>query len=369
MGPGAGMESSLTAVIHYSTLTIVLFAMPTKGGHAAEETRVLFLEKHALQQRRKLASGICEIDSNVTYAENSPHQNRRVRVTAYLDGKRRRIDYLLGPESDAQAVQPYRQAISLTDEMLFQYTDKKMNDGSHLISYLAKPTAARRKHAEIPDFRLVGFCTTTFANLLHHSLNSFVGSRRNVESIELNDPEIENGIEVECITYHRSDGKVRVWIAPGRQFNITRIDADGGDVRETIEVSVSESEGYGWFPSVVKYERWEDGKNVKTEMLRLTLKSANQNLSSSLFTPAGMNIPVGTRVYDQRERRPQALVFDGKSLVSATPHTSPAALRDDEPSSTRTYLLVANGIIFAAMAVWLTWRSVRKRRNILREGH
>jgi hypothetical protein len=222
----------------------------------------------------------------------------------------------------------------------------------------------------MPDPRLIGVYPVDFLLLFHARLNILFGNQE-WKAIR-SERDVIDGHECAHISYIKGAEKVpdapltaEAWVDVARDCNVLRLVRNDSQavVEDRIDCELSLILNVGWFPSSVRYQRHSDGIVTREEDLRIRVLQFNKGVPPETFTFASMGVPDGHDVYDYTTSpSTHYKVTDGKLVVVRdksivqTPHAS-------EPSRVRTWILVANGLILGAIAIWFLWGKAGQRRT------
>lgn len=111
----------------------------------------------------------------------------------------------------------------------------------------------------------------------------------------------EDCILLSC-NYPDDDSSAKVWVVPAKGYCIKKMQGKrGGKVTFEYETTLREyTPGHWWFDSVIQ-KRWKRQEEDPFETIELSIKAIefNEPLDPELFTIAGTNIPIGTKIRDK----------------------------------------------------------------------
>ncbi|GIW95692.1 MAG: hypothetical protein KatS3mg110_3733 [Pirellulaceae bacterium] len=122
-------------------------------------------------------------------------------------------------------------------------------------------------------------------------------------------------------TFPRNIVSYRMWIVPEWDWAISRIEAEfpGGKNEKEFRYQQHQPSRL-WFPIFARGLQWANERLKVVEELELEIKSLNEPLPESIFTPEGWDVPPGTSVIKfPVEQNPVYYVWNGKEVVTQRP--------------------------------------------------
>ncbi len=238
------------------------------------------------------------------------------------------------------------------------------------LAYIRPLTDSLAEASKVPDPRMVGMFPGDMQLYAHYALNYVCGNSlwAFVENLGL---EEYGSLRCQKWKYERSvvlpsegpkeQNILIVWVAPERDNNFVGMRREAPDFVQQVECRLKEIEGYGWFPSHAKFTRWEEGRISRSEELELVVHQFNKPIGRDFFQLTGMGVPNGSIVIDSvSDPKGKTLEMQSGGLVE------PKLLRQSrsqtataERSRLGKILLIINGVVVGALALFLLWR----RRN------
>lgn len=319
-----------------------------------------------ISYRESLTSGVVEFDSSFRKQGAEP---RRTRYTVSFDGNKLRATTIRQYEDGEFEGQSYRECDAFPgDGRALFYGDKKLKNGGVLVGSIRQDSKETRLSA-VPDPRLVGILPSDFLMLIHMRVNSLFGNQE--WKVARTQPAVIGEHECVHVSYIKGDENLanaplvaEAWIDAARDWNVLRLilkDSPNA-IEDRIDCELAPVPDVGWFPSSVRYERRSEGKVTREEDLRIRVLQFNKDVPQETFTFATMEVPDGHDVYDHTTSpSTHYKVTDGKLVVAGGESISQAT-DASTPSPVRTWILLANGLVLGALALWFFWRRSERRR-------
>jgi hypothetical protein len=321
------------------------------------------IEQRVLDNRRMLESAeiLLHAQGMITVGGEQREYKRATRV--WIDGSniRQDITHIQRPVAPIQS--SYREIDCFTDSHYMAWSDEPLPSGLNISVRLMDRDLLRDKPADkdIVDPRMIGMAASNYANLLHFTLESFVG-RPDRRDVSLTGVTID-GIECAEVRYTRSDGVgVRFVVCPSKGHSIIELETTYAPRRsvESVECVLAEIHGSPgvWFPRFCLYEQRVDGEIVEREDLKIDLIRANQGLSDDAFDLAGMDIPPGMHISRSPPDSRGELYWDGNGIIVR----GAESLKGEQ--GRWKLLLAANSVLCSVAAGYCLYIYAARRRKV-----
>lgn len=340
----------------------------------AQVPDIASVEKQVLSYRRSIQRGHV-VFIRKTY-ENKIYKPRFDRIiTVWFDGKKIRNDDLFRYSDEPGEAPLHREVTCRNCEKegyWVDYIDKKIPGAEIAVSM---SNMARKNDPELFGIihpRILGMVLETLPNLAtsRAHLESVIG-RPDRENVRIQSSRFQ-GQECRQITYMLNNWIVRVWISPHQGPSILRIESEtdfpGKHIADSLDSDLHKFNPSGlWYPKSAVYERRINGESVTKEVTEVQVISLNEPVAPETFTLAGMNISVDTPVAISGKSGESGVMknWNGKELVTKYLPSPKVSAPDPKirtfRSKTQRWLLIANAVFFALLAIFLFWR--RRRRT------
>ncbi len=221
----------------------------------------------------------------------------------YYDGKNMREDLVF--EYDDKTTSQSQKGIhysSFDDQFHYLYTSGVEKDGAKFALQATRRETALEmyKDGKLPliDMRIFGLYPTGL-NLRDFELTSLIENPERTNFIMSDD--VIDDISCKKISFiDERDYPVTIWIAPELGYNMIRCEtwSDKNGFRNTVSLKIEKHKESGiWFPVSYVADEFENGKPYSHSDIRIEVISFNKSFPTEIFTPKGMGVPVGTRVY------------------------------------------------------------------------
>jgi len=315
------------------------------------------LERDIISGRQKLVSGIVEIESNLVISAGEK-KNRRSRWRVYFDGPQLRCDELPLNETETGSIE----SVTRVADEVRVFRPKPLPSDAKLITGIYSKDSATGKLYPIIDPRLIGLHTVTYRNLIHYTLDGFIGSRIGVTGVKVEAGE-HQGAPCKVLLYEKEFGTARVWVRTELNNGVVAIVKDYESKRQELDCELQKVPGYGWFPSVAHVREFRGDKVFTEENLKVVAHDFNRPIDSAVFTLRGMGAPEGETVYDFTNESVKIMRLTASGLVPADPSRDakyePIQASKENSSSATRWLLIVNGLVFAVLALLFVWRRRR----------
>jgi hypothetical protein len=333
------------------------------------------IEKQVLEYRRSIQRG--HIVFKQKTFKNTIYESHFDRVTTiWFDGKKLRNDDLLRYTDEPKDTPLHREVKCRNCEKngyWVDYIDKKSPQGELAVSMTDMTANPLPEVFNLIHPRCLGMAPESFPNLTasRAHLESYVArsDRRNtsIQRVSWKDREcVQISYQLPTDADYADNAHVRIWISLHQGPSVVCIEAEadvhGKHYADTVESDLRQFMPSGlWYPQAVVYERLIDGKSVEKEVTEVQLLALNEPVPLEIFTLAGMELPVDkpVSVVDKKEGR--LLYWNGEKLVPKSSRR-PSALRPPSLFARQHWLLVANAVLFALLAILLFWRWWRRRK-------
>lgn len=331
------------------------------------------IEQRAIGHRRAIRSGIVKLDSRYhVHGGDRKGWSEHVQITVYFDGEKIRGDYIKPYDDGWKEGESFLEVVSHADGLFRFYSTQTFPSGGRASTDIQPESDSVSQVYQVPHPRLIGMAMRCYANLIQMELDTILGiTEKNVTK----EPDARNGLRCVKLTYSRSNGEIHVWLAPERDFNPIAMEGHFGETLYRLECRLGEVEGFGWFPVHAHMQNFEQGELIDEEVLEVEVVQFNQPLPEDTFKFTGMGVPEGTYITDStgdntiRDDRtgevhqiPQHYLMGTNGLVK-TDGPPLSIIRGAKPPSAPQdlgqrvkWLLVANGVLFALLGLWLIWR-------------
>ncbi len=295
------------------------------------------VERLVIEERRRISSGVVEIESEISLSSNEQSNAQTTRATVSFTGEKFRID-----RTATGSIFPpgAMEAVSISDGFYRYHLHSKLTNGAELIT---KQTADKNidLRFQIPDPRRIGLNVTGFANLLTDSPTGFIGFRFRVARTELLKDE-RDGHQCDLLVYHATHGRGKVWVDRQRGNNVIAIVKEFGESHEEMNCELERVDDFGWFPSLISLLYFRDGAVQREEHIKIRVKQFNRPLSDKVFTFADMSVPVGHRIYDSSIVPTRTMLMQSDGTLKPEPPPPPSmnlrVLREEEGRRGLRYL-------------------------------
>jgi hypothetical protein len=276
-------------------------------------------------------------------------KHRRWRV--YVDGHQLRRDEINADDSSREVVA--EESVAQDGDVIRVYRRSALPDGARLIvgAYSADSPTGRQYH--LSDPRIIGLNTATFSNLSQYTASSLISGRSEMRDMSIEDDQLE-GQPCRVLVYAYEFGVAKIWIRPDRDFNIVRITKDYDGQRTQLDCELAEVPNYGWFPSRIVYQQNNENSYSVRETLQIECRDVNQPVGPAVFSFAGMGVPAGREIYDFTGENfvKQVMTKSGPVVTQANTQNQIQPIQPPARSSA-VWILVINGVVLAALALWL----------------
>lgn len=272
-------------------------------------------EELIVAHRHSMKSGIVELHSSVEFSDG---RNRDSKYVVYFDESSYRVD--TDDQYEMRRSGRISNAYSWGTDATRRYSTTKTDDGANVVSMITH--SDDKEHGRFSDVRLLGMYPETLANLKAYALNSRIGKRSAGTRVAIEDAEPDGSLKK--ISYIEKWGKDEVWFSPNQDGSITqmkRLDKDG-ELLRSMQISLQNVEGFGWFPLEVKYERFQDGELAKSELLKVKVVQLNKAIPSETWTFRGMGAPLGHKILNYSNGEMLYLDQDGVQLADTSDMSS-----------------------------------------------
>lgn len=329
------------------------------------------LQRQMLSYRLQIQSGRIKIKSTVEIDKNPPIANcdkQEIEIDLWFRGgsirsDRRHIAYIVG----GHLVNNQRRIVA-NDELIYDEKDKKnvaveITDAQ---SAGAPETAVNTQaRDELFDPRICGLVNGplfTWDNFgLEDAVSAAIPPGATVQKSSDGNQE-----DLTIKRQNFKDGKPITFtatISPSKGYAILNQKTSSALLEDTLVVEYKIVPGGVWFPSMTLYERSVDGQIQYRERTYVDA-DFSVPVDASLFTLASLELPSGRLVRSHGNR----MVWNGTELV---PEPS---LRDQlranlttGGSAVRRFFLLANAVIVAAIAIFLTIKWFGRRARAVSE--
>lgn len=171
--------------------------------------------------------------------------------------------------------------------------------------------------------------------------------------MSIEDDQLE-GEPCRVLVYAYEFGVAKIWIRPDRDFNIVRITKDYDGQRTQLDCELAEVPNYGWFPSRIVYQQNNENSYSVRETLQIECRDVNLPVGPAVFSFAGMGVPAGREIYDFTGENfvKQVMTKSGPVVTQANTQNQIQPIQPPARSSA-VWILVINGVVLAALALWL----------------
>jgi hypothetical protein len=216
------------------------------------------------------------------------------------------------------------------------------------------------------DFRILGFLPLGL-NAGSSSYYSFIGNLKelNDRKITMTD-DILNGIECKKVLCFKEGYYLAVWFAVKCGYSPIQMESESKQYkildRTTVDVTRYNESSDLWVPVHSVVERFEDGKLYRRTEYTIAVYSLNEPLDPKVFTPEGLDVPVGTSVEMTSAADKKMLLWDGKKAVT-TGELSIAQMQEEKTVrfNRGRYLLIASGLALICSVCLYKFFTLRKQ--------
>jgi hypothetical protein len=333
-------------------LTILTALHRAECQTAAQEPTALQLDNEILKHRQCIQSGIFR----VTFHSQFPGLPAgRGDVVTSMDGDRLREDFT-------------------QDGTVFTkvFNGPDYFECSRIIGSAGAPGVVMRDRRSIDPIKSPQYRTFKPLNLMcfpvwYMGLSDcpidalFTSPARRENAVRASEWNGHKAWEVSCI-YHNSAGDWRIHylVVPELGYSVVRMESEDypkPTLKAVVECSVAPVGKDCWFPSAVHFDQISGTGHIK-EDLSISADSVNQPIDKKVFEPAGLAIPVNTRI----ARIPPSLdgnimKWDGSRIVPLTvAERMGAGARPGSRLATRL-AFICGSAAFMVVAIVLFWRS------------
>lgn len=346
---------------------LFLFAISGEAGIAAESDIEEIREvcNRAIENRLKIKQWHVQIDSVNT---GKGKDNLPLRMVQYVDGSKRREERtrIITDEPDKKQT-----SIQILGDKNFYLYDKLEDTG--------KPTMplyqAVKDSIYVPenrftfDYRMLGFTPYKYGVLGDDSISDYLGGfeqNKRIEEFRMED-EVLNGIPCKKFSMFldKGDSHNTFWIAPGLGYCPIRAEtgtkSHGFFVSTDVKVARYKDTDL-WVPVEMIYEYAYGGQQESKMEQKITVYSINEPIDPIVFTPEGLDIPVGTPIDMRPESYSDEYVWDGKKAATTGEMLVEQILKEKPARWNRfRYLLMATGLILICIAFFSMYMKSKKR--------
>lgn len=345
-------------------LVLALAAATSQDPQSPPEARRL--EEQILAQRNGLARGQVTLESTLI-DKGTTIKTRRV---VSFDGKKIRGDVIkLDGQKSADRDDAAREINCFGEKDFIFYNDESPDGGRAMginVTDLKFFRNEDNRHS-ISDPRLLGLAPADVALHVYYKLNSLiVGSGKEPRKVEAAE---HRGLKCWLISRpFAGPGKaeLRLWIAPEKGMSVVRAEfrvplASGKELVDSVESEVVKLEGSAtWYPKSCHYRRTEGGEVTREQHVAVTSAKFNAPVDATVFTLAGMEVPVGKRILTFPDPSNSRKVWDGHRVTTLVSKVTRA--QGDKFRSGGTFL-AASGV-FLVLAAGAGWRAYARGEAI-----
>jgi hypothetical protein len=199
-------------------------------------------------------------------------------------------------------------------------------------------------------------------------LTSLIGNPHR-KDLEMTDDVID-GIACKKISCMRKIGNQNfyrnmiVWIAPEYGYNPIRFLSwnEERGFRYTANLKIEKHKESGiWFPVSYIEDEMADGKPYSHDEYQVQIFSLNKKLPKETFTPKGIKVPIGTRVYIYPPPAVDNFFWDGEKIAGEFG----TVLEPTEvpPNNATRYFFIACGLALISLACLFKYFELRKKKK------
>lgn len=342
---------------------IVVLGLLSIGDGAPPGQGVADIENAVLAARRSIRKGTVTLEADIS-RDGAPYLLRRTTLWFDYDRDRVRSDVVNHWRDEREPPFRFLQCRNCErPNYLVDYKERNSEESVQALKLVPMARGNRTQLTQIFDPRLLGLAPVDAANLHHHHFESIL-ARPDRENLTLRR---DRWKDMDCViigfrTLSRTD--IQVWVVPGLGNSVTRVvsQSQTNGNKPYVQSTESEVEPVGrsgiWYPKRCIHERALDGKVIEREVLRVLDVSLNEPVDDSVFTLAGMKIPVNTPIVGETsDGQFRAWSWNGSAVVDSV---TPGARKPPAGADRRPILLLA-AVAFALVALGAFWAFFRRR--------
>jgi hypothetical protein len=228
--------------------------------------------------------------------------------------------------------------------------------------------ALEKRGGSVPPFDIRVFAMSpTGIALSNFELTSLIGNPHR-KDLEMTDDVIDSVAckKISCMRKIGNQNFYRnmiVWIAPEYGYNPIRFLSwnEERGFRYTANLKIEKHKESGiWFPVSYIEDEMADGKPYSHDECQVQIFSLNKKLPKETFTPKGINVPIGTRVYIYPPPAVDNFFWDGEKIAG---EFGTVLEPTEMPKNNATrYFFIACGLALISLASLLKYFEWHKKK-------
>jgi len=348
--------------------SMLVWSVQSQASDLNEEIR--FLESQVINSRLAIKSFEIIFDI-IEKTERESSNYKVVRRHYFVDRDKMRIDttYRLRVELPEHVTVPpeYTDITVWGDEHCYRFSNNPIYDEGQVFDMVMEVSQRVGDDDGLYfDCRILGLTASGMET--NPPLNVFLGNSVR-KDFSLSEESI-NGVPCKKISAIFPNGaQWATWVAPSQGYSVLKMECgrkDSQDIArweliDCTELHVGEYENSGmWFPTHSFYRRFENNEWKTCEVLSVKVASLNKPLPSELFTPKGIGVPVGKKVFVTGEQTVRPLYWDGTQIVGESSSVLPPL--PSRGNGTR-YLLAAMGLALICAGCLMKYFELSKKQK------